>query len=79
VEIAHKKSVSTTITPVTSINNKLYGYENKNYVMFRPKISNDVLNISSGHYTEVNIRGCIQKFPDWPPGGAVVSLFCKPV
>jgi hypothetical protein len=38
-----------------------------------------------------NIRGCIQKFPDWPPGaraangnsslplGAVVSLFCESV
>jgi hypothetical protein len=35
-----------------------------------------------------NVRGCIQKFPDWPPGartangtalplGAVVSLFCE--
>jgi hypothetical protein len=39
-------------------------------------------------YYKVIIRGCIQKFPDWPPGartakwysslplGAVVSLFC---
>jgi hypothetical protein len=40
---------------------------------------------------ELNIRGCIKKFPDWPPGartangttvmplGSVVSLFCESV
>jgi hypothetical protein len=53
----------------------------------RPGIEADHSPPSSAEVKEcVDIRGCTQKFPDWPPGertendtGAVISLFCESV